>query len=49
MSASASANAMPRNIVVRTRPAISGWRAIACTELPTMRPMPTPGPMAARP
>ena len=33
--ASASVKAMPRNIVVRTMPAASGWRAIASTDLPT--------------
>src|SRR5262245_37293014 len=48
-SASASVNAMPRNIVVRTVPADSGWRAIAVMALPTTRPMPMPGPMAAPP
>ena len=35
ISASASVKAMPRNIVVRTMPAASGWRAIASTDLPT--------------
>src|SRR5581483_5119657 len=49
MRARASANAMPRNMVVRTVPSISGCRAIAWMALPTIRPMPTPGPMAARP
>ena len=29
-------NAMPRNIVVRTVPADSGWRAIAVMALPTI-------------
>jgi hypothetical protein len=48
-SASASVNAIPRNIVVRTVPADSGWRAIAVIALPTTRPMPMPGPMAAPP
>ena len=48
-SASASVNAIPRNIVVRTVPADSGWRAIAVMALPTTMPMPMPGPMAAPP
>src|SRR4051812_6757851 len=48
-SASASVNAIPRNIVVRTVPADSGWRAIAVMALPTTRPIPMPGPMAAPP
>ena len=48
-SASASVNAMPRNMVVRTMPADSGWRAIDEMALPTTRPMPMPGPMAAPP
>src|SRR5262249_12744677 len=48
-SASASVNAMPRNIVVRTVPAASGWRAIAVMAFPTTSPMPMPGPMAAPP
>ena len=34
-SARASVKAMPRNMVVRTMPAASGWRAIASTDLPT--------------
>ena len=48
-SASASVKAMPRNMVVRTMPAASGWRAIAVMALPTTMPMPMPGPMAAPP
>ena len=48
-SASASVKAMPRNMVVRTMPADSGWRAIDEMALPTTRPMPMPGPMAAPP
>ena len=32
ISASASTKAMPRNIVVRTMPAASGWRAMAWTD-----------------
>src|SRR4051794_20876757 len=48
-SARASVKAMPRNMVVRTMPADSGWRAIAEMALPTTRPMPIPGPMAAPP
>ena len=47
--ASASVKSMPRNIVVRTMPAASGWRAIAVMALPTTMPMPMPGPMAAAP
>ncbi len=49
MRASASVNAIPRNIVVRTMPAASGWRAMAVMALPTTIPMPMPGPMAAPP
>ena len=48
-SASASVNAMPKNIVVRTMPADSGWRAMAVMALPTTMPMPMPGPIAAPP
>ena len=47
--ASASVKAMPRNMVVRTMPAASGWRAMAVMALPTTMPMPMPGPMAAAP
>src|SRR5436305_7531265 len=47
--ASASVKAMPRNIVVRATPAASGWRDIAVMALPTTRPIPMPGPMAAPP
>src|ERR671919_211440 len=47
--ASASVNAIPRNIVVRTIPAASGCRAMASTAFPTRYPMPMPGPMAPRP
>src|SRR5436309_13928175 len=36
-------------MVVRIVPCISGWRAIAWMALPTTRPMPMPGPMAAAP
>src|SRR6185436_20943874 len=49
MRARASVKAMPRNMVVRTMPAASGWRAMAWTDWPTRTPMPMPGPMAARP
>ena len=35
MRARASTKAMPRNMVVRTMPAASGWRAIAWTDWPT--------------
>ena len=35
MRASASVKAMPRNMVVRTMPAASGWRAMAVMALPT--------------
>ena len=37
------------NMLVRTMPAASGWRAIACTALPAVIPTPIPGPMAAEP
>src|SRR6266542_4008440 len=47
--ASASIRPMPMNIVPRTRPAASGWRAIASTDFPISTPIPMPGPMAARP
>src|SRR5919108_274248 len=49
ISARASVKAIPRNIVVRTMPAASGWRAMASMARPTTSPMPIPGPMAARP
>ena len=49
MSASASAKAMPRNIVVRTMPADLGLARHRLIALPTTRPMPMPGPMAAPP
>src|ERR1700704_170730 len=48
-SASASVNAMPRNIGVGTVPADSGCLAMAVMALPTTMPMPMPGPMAAPP
>src|SRR5262249_43386293 len=38
-SASASVNAIPRNIVVRAVPAASGWRDMAVMALATTRPM----------
>src|SRR6266516_4361002 len=47
--ASASIRPMPMNIVPRTRPAASGWRAMASTDFPISTPIPIPGPMAARP
>src|SRR6266540_5450438 len=47
--ARASIRPMPMNIVPRTRPAASGWRAMASTDLPISTPIPIPGPMAARP
>src|SRR5581483_7316605 len=47
--ASASTNAIPRNIVVRTMPGASGCRAIASTDLPTRKPIPMAGQMAHRP
>jgi hypothetical protein len=40
---------MPRNMVVRTIPADSGCRDIDEMALPTTRPIPMPGPMAAPP
>src|ERR671930_2027389 len=49
ISASTSVNAMPRIMVVWRRAAISGWRAWPSTVLPTMMPMPMPGPIADRP
>src|SRR5436309_983136 len=47
--AKASIRPMPMNMVPRTKPAASGWRAIASTDLPIRIPIPMPGPMAARP
>src|SRR5207253_39431 len=49
ISASTSVNAMPRIMVVCSRAASSGWRACPSTVLPTMMPMPIPGPIAERP
>ena len=49
MRASDSVSAKPIHIRPVTRPAASGWRAIDSIVLPKIRPMPTPGPMAARP
>src|SRR4249919_2143728 len=48
-SARASINPMPMNIVARTWPAYSGWRAMASTAWPIRTPSPTPGPIAASP
>src|SRR5882672_5510778 len=48
-SASASIKPIPMNMVVRTWPAYSGWRAMASTDFPIKIPSPIPGPMAARP
>jgi F420H(2)-dependent quinone reductase len=48
-SASASVNAMPKNIVVRTMPAASGCRAIAVIAFPMTYPIPMAGPIAASP
>src|SRR5205823_5108263 len=47
--ASTSVKAMPRIMVVCRRFAISGWRAWPSTVLPTMKPMPMPGPIVDRP
>ena len=44
-----SVNAIPMNMVVCSWLRSSGWRAIDSAVLPTMMPMPMPGPMAARP
>src|SRR5216683_112418 len=49
ISASASVSAKPIHIYVVIMPAASGWRAIASMAWPKTRPMPMPGPMAARP
>ncbi len=49
MRASDSVSAKPIHIRPVTRPAASGWRAIDWIVLPKIRPMPMPGPMAARP
>ena len=49
MSASASANAMPRNIVVRTVACHLGLAGHGLDGLADDEPMPMPGPMAARP
>ena len=49
ISASASVKAIPKNIVVLTIPAASGCLAIACTALPSINPIPIPGPIAASP
>src|SRR5439155_25479141 len=48
-SASASMRPMPMNMVPRTMPAASGWRAMASTDFPMRIPIPIPGPMAASP
>ena len=47
--ARASVRAIPRNMVVRIVPCISGWRAMAVMALPATMPMPMPGPIAPRP
>jgi hypothetical protein len=49
MRARASVKAIPKNIVVRTIPADSGCLAMDEIALPTTVPIPTPGPIAARP
>src|SRR5690606_9678942 len=48
-SASTSTNATPMNIVARSCPATSGWRAMPSMVLPIRMPRPMPGPIAARP
>src|SRR5690606_35260557 len=45
-SASSSTNATPRNMVARSWPATSGWRAMPSTVLPMRMPRPMPGPIA---
>ena len=45
----ASMRAAPMNMLVRSAPATSGWRAVPSCVLPTTMPMPMPGPIAARP
>src|SRR5512139_3172045 len=45
----ASTKATPMNIVVRSIPAASGWRAMPSMAFPTSIPMPIPVPRAPRP
>ena len=49
ISASASVSEKPIHMYSEMRPVASGWRAIASIAWPKTRPMPMPGPMAARP
>src|SRR3954447_2238801 len=49
MIASASASANPRMAIACSRPWASGRRAAPLREAAKIRPIPTPGPMAARP
>src|SRR5215471_5804737 len=49
MSASASVSANPMYMLDRINPAASGCLAMASTPWPKIRPIPTPGPIAARP
>ncbi len=49
ISASASVSANPIHMYVVIRPVASGWRAIPSMAWPKTRPMPMPGPIAARP
>ena len=49
ISARASVNAIPKNIVVLAVPADSGCLVIASIAAPTTIPIPTPGPIAASP
>ena len=49
MRASASVSAKPIHMYSVMRPDASGWRAMASIAWPKTRPMPMPGPMAARP
>ena len=49
MRASASVSAKPIHMYSEMRPVASGCRAMASIAWPKTRPMPMPGPMAARP
>src|SRR5690554_6790162 len=49
MNASASVNAIPRNMRPVRRPCSSGWRATDSTVLPTTMPTPMAGPIVATP
>ena len=49
ISASASVSEKPIHMYSEMRPVASGCRAMASIAWPKTRPMPMPGPMAARP